>query len=356
MERISFDPLYRLTIKILTRVGVPKRDAATVSDALLRADLEGVESHGICRLPDYVCGIQEKRINPVPRIRVRRLGGVIQVDGDNGLGQVVSRQAVSEAITSARQTGVSVSAVSHSNHNGAASYYCQRAAEEGMVMIAMTNSPSGIPPAGGRKAFLGTNPIAFGFPPTKKRPPLIVDMSSSVVARGKVMLAAKQGLPIPSGWAIDESGERTTDPKAALKGAVLPFGGAKGSALATAIEILSGMLSGAAFGSHVQSMDGGGSSANVGHFFILIHVAHLMDRQEYDRRMDQFIEEMKSVPLIQGATEIFYPGERRYHRYMERKQSGIPISEELCEELARLATHCDVEHDFLQRSHAAGTK
>jgi LDH2 family malate/lactate/ureidoglycolate dehydrogenase len=208
--------------------------------------------------------------------------------------------------------------------------------------MALTNSPPGIPPHGGKKAFLGTNPIAFGFP-TRKGPPLIVDMSSSVVARGKIILAARQGESIPPGWAIDREGRVTTDPAEALQGAVLPFGGVKGYALAAAVEVLSGVLSGAAFGPHVRNLyEEGQPAADVGHFFILMDISRWMPIDVYFRRIGQFLRELKSVPRAEGAEEILYPGEGRERRIRRRLREGIPLSREVVSDLEEVGRSCAV--------------
>jgi LDH2 family malate/lactate/ureidoglycolate dehydrogenase len=206
-----------------------------------------------------------------------------------------------------------------------------------MALIATTNSPPGIAPWGGRKAYFGTNPIAFGFP-TRREPPVIVDMSSSVVARGRIILAAQQGLPIPLGWAIDEEGRETTDAGAALRGAVLPLGGAKGYALALAVEVLSGVLSGAAFGPRVNNLyKEEDPPANVGHSFILLNIPHWMSPDEYHARMEEFIGELKAAPRRVGTDEILYPGERRYRVFLEKSREGIALPRPVVEELTRLA-------------------
>ncbi|SEN50987.1 Malate/lactate/ureidoglycolate dehydrogenase, LDH2 family [Lihuaxuella thermophila] len=326
----------------MRRLGVPELDAKVTADSLVQANLEGTDSHGISRLPIYARRLMDQRINKNPDIKIERSGSVIKVDGDNGLGQVVSYRSVQAAIPVAKETGIAGIAVHHSNHNGTAAYYCQHACREEMILIAMTNSPSGMIPHGGRQAYLGTNPIGFGFP-VRSGPPVIVDMSSSVAARGKIILAAKEGREIPSGWAVDADGAVTTDPVAALQGGVLPFGGAKGFALATAIEILAGVLSGAGFGPHVQSIyhDRHGA-ADVGHFFILLNIAHWMPIEAYYDRLDQFIKELKAIPLAKHAEEICYPGERRFRRWQDRRKNGIPLSGDVCMELQKLAKICRV--------------
>jgi LDH2 family malate/lactate/ureidoglycolate dehydrogenase len=205
-----------------------------------------------------------------------------------------------------------------------------------MALIATTNSPPGIAPWGGKKAYFGTNPIAFGFP-TRQEPPVIVDMSSSVVARGRIMLAAMEGQAIPEGWAMDEEGVETTDAAAALKGAVLPLGGAKGYALAMAVEVMSGVLSGAAFGPHVNNLyKDDDPPANVGHSFILLDVSRWMPLHDYYARMDQLLEEIKESPRAKGTQEILYPGERRHRTYLKMAR-GIILPSAVQEELEGLA-------------------
>ncbi|MDQ3911725.1 MAG: Ldh family oxidoreductase [Actinomycetota bacterium] len=338
MEVARYDSteLKRFCEEVLVSLGMTQEDAEVAADSLVRADLEGLYSHGLGRLVIYARRIKEGRISARPDVLVERTGSVLRVDGGNGLGQVASYHALLAAMPVARETGISSVAVRNSNHFGTAAYYCQMACREGIVLIAMTNSPPGIAPWGGKRAYFGTNPIAFGFP-TRQKPPVIVDMSSSVVARGRIIFAAKQGLPIPEGWAIDEEGVGTTDPEDALKGAVLPLGGAKGYALALAVEIMSGVLSGAAFGPHVNNLyKEGKPPANVGHSFILLDVSSWIPADEYYERMEQFLWEIKTSPRAKGVEEILYPGERRYRTYLENQEKGIPLPEAVREELESL--------------------
>ena len=294
---------------VFVSLGMTREDAEVAADSLVRANLEGTESHGVSRLAIYARRIKEGRISAKPDIRVERTGSVLRVDGGNGLGQVASYHALLAAIPVAKETGIAGVAMRNNNHFGTAAYYCQMACREGMALIVMSNSPPGIAPWGGRSAYFGTNPIAFGFP-TKRKPPVIVDMSSSVVARGRIIFAAKQGLPIPEGWAIDEEGVVTTDAEAALKGAVLPLGGAKGYALALAVEIMSGVLSGAAFGPHLNNLyKVGDPPANVGHSFVLLDVSRWMQVDKYYERIEQFLREIKASPRAKGIEEIYYPPE-----------------------------------------------
>ena len=334
--------LRRFCEEVFVNLGMLREDAEVAADSLVRANLEGTDSHGISRLAIYARRIREGRISARPRIGVERSGSVLRVDGGNSLGQVASYQALKAAIPVARETGIVGVAVRNSNHFGTAAYYCQMACREGMALIATTNSPPGIVPWGGKKAYFGTNPIAFGFP-TRREAPVIVDMSSSVVARGRIILAAKQGMAIPEGWAIDEEGVETTNAEAALNGALLPLGGAKGYALALAVEIMSGILSSSAFGPHVNNLyKEDDPPANVGHSFILLDVARWMSLDDYYARMEQFLKEVKTVPRAREVEEIFYPGERRYLTYLERVKEGVALPGAVREELNLLAAECGV--------------
>lgn len=336
--------LKRFCQQIFERLGVNSEDAALAADALIRANLEGTDSHGISRLAIYAKRMREGRINSKPLITCHKKGeSVLLVNGDNGLGQIVSAHAIQKGIELAKETGVAAIAVRNSNHFGTAAYFCQLACEAGVAAMVLTNSPSGIPPWGGTKAFFGTNPIAFGFP-TGTSTPVIIDMSTSVVARGKIILAAKQGQPIPNGWAINEQGDDTQDPSEALKGAVLPIGGAKGYTLALAVEIFTGILSGAAFGPHVQNIyNEKDQHANVGHFFLLFDIEKFMPLTQFYAVMSLFLEEMKSVPKTKEVKEILYPGERRAREYRTKIETGIALSSQVEDELITLGESLKVE-------------
>jgi LDH2 family malate/lactate/ureidoglycolate dehydrogenase len=215
------------------------------------------------------------------------------------------------------------------------------AARRQMVGMAFTNTPPGIPPWGGRRPYFGTNPIAFAFPTDKH--PVVVDMSSSTVARGNIILAAREGREIPPGWAIDAEGRPTTDPGKALEGAVLPVGGAKGYALALAVEVMSGIISGSAYGPEVGWIyDDSLEPVNIGHSFIAIDISRLMPVETFHERMADMIRGIKAVPLAEGFERIFIPGERRQIKAQARMNEGIPVSDNLLKELNELARELGV--------------
>jgi len=246
--RFAPEALVAYASAVLERVDVPASDARTVAECLTMADLRGVDSHGLIRLVPYTRRIQAGVVKARPAIEVTMsFGAIAAVDGDNGLGPVVGLRAMEAAIELAEANGIGFVGVRRSNHFGVGAFYVDKAVRRGLLGCAISNAPPNMAPFGGRERFLGTNPFAVGIP-VGTGAPMIFDASSSVAARGKIIAAAQKGQSIPAGWAIDPDGVPTTDAKLALLGAVLPFGGAKGSAISFIIDILSGTLTGAAFG------------------------------------------------------------------------------------------------------------
>ena len=278
---------------VLRSSGVPEPDARTVAECLVLADLRGVDSRVLIRLIPYTRRIQAGVVKAQPQIEVTKpFPAIASVDGDNGLGPVVGLRAMQAAIEIAEVNGIGFAGVRGSNHFGVGAFYVDKAVRAGMLGCAISNAPPNMAPFGGRERFLGTNPFAVGIPvPTAA--PMIFDASSSVAARGKIIAAAAKGQPIPSGWAIDPEGVPTTDAKLALLGAVLPFGAAKGSAISFIIDILSGTLTGAAFGRHLNTLKNLNVQQNVGHVCVAL-------------RRDAFIHEAVR------CTDSGHPADARY--------------------------------------------
>lgn len=328
----------QLTESLLVKSGLADDDAYIFADVLIQANLEGVDSHGINKLPTYVKRFMDGRFNAKPNITSERTAsGIVLIDGDNGPGPVVSMRAINAALETVTETGITAVGVKNSNHFGAASYYCQQACAKQMICITLSNSAGVMAPWGAKEPYFGTNPIAFGFP-TGTETPVIIDMATSTIARSKVRLAAINGQPIPKDWAIDAEGNFTTDAEAALGGSVLPMAGPKGSGLALAIEILSGLVTGAAFGKDVKSFnDDTYAISNVGHFFILIDIQKIMNWHLYEQLMHKMITEIKDLPKAAGVEEIFIPGERRAREVKSRQEKGIYISPSVLKNLKQAA-------------------
>src|ERR1700761_9200336 len=233
---------------------LPEEDAATVARCLVKADLRGVDTHGLQTLPHYLDRVRKKLINPRPNLKVERVTPMVgSLDGQDAFGFVVATKAMAEAIEMAREFGVGIVSARRSTHFGAACNYALQAMDAGFIGIVFTNASRAMPPWGGREGLLGTSPIAVAAPAGKETP-FDLDMSPAVAARGKIRRAARRGQEIPLGYALDAKGRQTTDPNVALDGGtVQPIGGPKGSALAMLMDVLGGVISGSAFGGEVRN-------------------------------------------------------------------------------------------------------
>jgi LDH2 family malate/lactate/ureidoglycolate dehydrogenase len=347
---VSEQALNAFGAAVLIKVGVPESEAREIIDNLIQADLRDVESHGVVRLPIYVQRLAAKAINPRPEIRiVRETPTSAVVDGDNGMGQLVGLRAMQIAIDKAMQGDGMCTFVSvrNSNHYGAAASFAQMACPHDMIGFSYTiGGINHMVPWGGAEARLGNNPFAVAIPAGNERP-VVLDMACSVAARGKIIVAAKEGTPIPPDWAVGPDGRPTTDAVEALKGFVQPVGGPKGYALTLAIGLLSSMLSGAAFGSEVTHMyDDLERPQNIGHLFGVLPVRLFEDVAVFRRRMDKAIGEMRNAPRAPGIERIYVPGEREEISLANRRQHGIPIGVGVLAELhelgARYGVHLEV--------------
>ena len=257
------DDLRKFAREVLTRVGVPSDHAAMTANSLVEADQRGVHTHGLAYLPVYVQRLMAGGINPAPAIRlVSERPSTALIDGDNGLGQVVGVQAIQLAINKAREHGAGLVGVRNSNHFGAAAHYAMAAAREGMIGLAMSNIGPTMAPWGGITPCYGNNPISYAVPTGEAA--IVLDMATSVVSRGRISAAAARGETIPLGWACDREGRPTQDPNLALEGLLLPVGGYKGYGIALLIDILSGVLTGGAFGQGVGNLEPFGEPGRVG--------------------------------------------------------------------------------------------
>jgi LDH2 family malate/lactate/ureidoglycolate dehydrogenase len=313
--------------RILVAQGLSDQDAATVAGCLVSADLRGVDTHGLCRLPIYLDRLRRGLINPRPELVPRRVTPVAAaLDGQDGFGFVIGTRAMREAIDMARQFGIGIVSVRRSTHFGMAASYVQQALDAGFIALVFSNASPAMPPWGARTALLGTNPFAAGVP-AGRQPPFLLDMSPAVAARGKIRRAERRGEKIPLGYALDGDGRPTTDPTAALGGVVLPIGGYKGSGLAMLMDIFGGVISGAAYGGDVgdqyKVFD---RPQDVGHFFLAMKPDLFVPEDDYRARMDTLIERVRACPTAEGSDEVLIPGEpeRRYEE--ARRRSGIPYS------------------------------
>ena len=346
MNRYPREQLESLVARLAFAMGVRSDDAALFAEALVDADLHGVSTHGVSRLDIYFRRIQAGLIDPKAILAVdRRAGSVIALDAGNGPGQVQARRALDLLIPLARQNGVAAATLRNSQHFGALSWYSNYAAAQGLVLLAMTNCEPAMSPEGGYEAFFGTNPIAASFP-TGKGFPVKIDLSTSIVARGNIIAAQKNGQPIPAGWALDRDGNPTTDASEALLGTVLTMAGHKGYALALLVELFSGVLSGSAIGPGVGSMYKNlDRKQDVGHFFCLFDVRAFLDYSEYLRRIDETIDRIKASRKRPGVEEILVPGERSARKARANTLQGIPVSPETLAELEQWCSRLNIALD-----------
>ncbi|GGE36567.1 lactate dehydrogenase [Agaricicola taiwanensis] len=311
---------------LLVANGLPQADAAIVANCLVRADLRGVDTHGLQYLPHYLKRVRAGLINAAPSLTIEKATPVAgSLDGQNAFGFVVATKAMAEAIDMASTYGIGMVAARRSTHFGMAACYVLQAVEAGYMALVFTNASRAMPPWGGRAALLGTSPFAAGAPSGNKTP-YVLDMSPAVAARGKIRRAARRGEQIPLGYALDAEGRATTDPNAALDGGVvLPIGGPKGSGLSMLMDIFGGVFSGSAFGGDVgNQFEAYDRPQDVGHFFLAIKPGIFVGEEAFRARMDVLVERVHDCPKAEGVDEILMPGEFEGRLEAERLTSGIP--------------------------------
>jgi (2R)-3-sulfolactate dehydrogenase (NADP+) len=331
-DRIEPADLEALMRRALEKSGASVAMAGATASALVAAELDGIPSHGASRIPQYCGHVKNGRAtgNAVAKV-VRERGGACLVDAGGGLAFEACALAVREAIDRARRNGVALASVANSNHFGVAAYHVEPIAAAGLVGLAFGNSPAAMPMWGGKRALFGTNPIAAAFP-RRAAPPIVVDLSLSEVARGKLMVAARDGKPIPLGWALDRDGNPTTDPKAGLEGMMLPAGGAKGAMLALTVELLVCALSGAAFGFESDSFfTEAGRPTRIGQAFIAIDPDALAGREVFLERVETLVAAM----LADAGVRL--PGDRRRASRERNARDGIAIAPDLAAKIRALA-------------------
>ena len=320
--------------RTLSAVGVPEDEAGIVADCLLTANLSGIDSHGVVRLDHYIQRLQNGTIKIRPPPTFERCAPSLGImDGDDGLGHMVTYRACTEAMAMARESGAAVVTVRNSSHFGMVGFYLLRLAAEGFIGMMMTDTDPFLIPFGSRKPFFGTNPIAFGFPTDGI--PVILDMATTSVPYGKLALAIAEGKPIPADWGLDANGEPTTDPNAVA--GLHPIAGPKGSGLAMIIGILCSVLSGMPWGPHINKMYAEmNERRELGHFIIAFEVERLMPLEMFKGRLGEMLKEFGELPPVEGFDKIHYPGEIEGLRREQRAKEGIPIEPGLYAELAGL--------------------
>jgi LDH2 family malate/lactate/ureidoglycolate dehydrogenase len=303
---------------------------------LINAELVGAPSHGLARLMMYCKRIQKKIINPRAKIKIKKISqSISHIDANNSIGFIAADIGIKTAIKSAQKTGIGLVAIKNSGHYGLSGYYAEQAVKKKLIVLCFTNAPPAIAPHGAKKSLFGTNPICFGTP-TNSKIPFILDTSVSMINRGKIRRAAKLGLKIPSGVALDKFGKPTTAPKKALEGVQLPIAGFKGSGLAWMVDILSGVFTGGNHSGKVKDpFDDFTGPQNIGHLFIVIK-SELFVGKKYNKRIKENIKTIKKLPKIKGVKEILYPGQNKYQRYKNNLKKEIKIPKNVFIEIKSL--------------------
>lgn len=350
-EKIQVDhkTLESFVSELFAQAGMREDDAAFHAQALVQTNLWGVDSHGVLRVPAYVERLRSGAMNPRPETSIVKGAGALEVmHGDDGPGFIVGRDAMNRAVELAEEHSLGAVGAIRSNHFGAAGIYARLAAERDMIGIAMTNVIPNVVAPGGSKPVTGNNPLAIAAP-TFSDFPLVLDMSLSRVAGGKLLLAKKRGEKIPRDWATDAGGRPTDDPEEAFDGFLLPMGGYKGLGLSYVIDILSGLITGGVFGDDIKSMYRHSDEPSLTcHFMIAVNPLAIMDKEEMRERMASFYRRVKASPMWDESKEMYLPGEIEYRTSLERKEKGISISKNLYDDLTSLGEEMGISSKLYQ--------
>jgi LDH2 family malate/lactate/ureidoglycolate dehydrogenase len=332
------EDLLALSVRALAANGMTQEDARLAARVLVLADMFGLRTHGILRIPQYLGRVRVGGIDPKAAVETERVaGGLALVDGRNGIGPLVGMRGLLAAMEGARAAGIGAAFARGSNHFGPIMPYCFLAAEGGFASIIGSNATTTIAPWGGRDTRVGNNPIGIGMPDSEGDP-IILDIALSVAARGKMRALRDAGKPMPPDWAVDRDGRPTTDPAAGLAGFLLPVGGHKGYGLAVMVDLFAGMLSGAAYLTHVQAWDKNpGIAQNLGHFFVLIDTAKLTPGSVLHERIADVREILLSTPAADPVAPVMAPGDREMAAYKRARREGVRVATSDLAEIEALA-------------------
>lgn len=349
----NVEALKDYVIRFFKAMDVPEIDARIAADVLVSADLRGVNSHGVIRLHSYYGDrLKLKQIDPLSPIEIiSENAATLALDGANGLGQVVAYRAMSRCIEKADDAGLAITTVRNSNHYGIAGYFAMMALPEDMIGISLTNSQPLVAPTYGLRSALGTNPIAVAIPAGQERP-YVLDMATSIVPLGRVSVYEKAGQSIPLGWGINSAGDLTEDPAEVTRGgSLLPLGGPaelrgyKGYGLSLLVDLLSGVLSGAAYGTGVGKPSNE-RHADVGHFFAAIKIDNFRPVEDFKKDMDDYIRALKDTPKMPGQDRIYIHGEKEFELTEKYQREGVPLMVEVVEALKQAGESAGVPFDL----------
>lgn len=336
---IKVENLNPFIIDLTTKTGLGKNDADILAESLIDADLKGIRSHGLMRLPIYIRRMESGVIDIAKKVEVVKEKGSIKIlNANHGLGQVAGVKGMEVAISSAKQFGVGICGIFNSNHFGALGYYTELASNKKMIGMATTNSFPIMAPTGGKEKVIGNNPFAISVPRLNDFP-ITYDVATSTVAYGKILMSKKEGKKIPLGWALDSNGQPTDAPDDVIlrDGSLMPFEKHKGYGFAFMLEILAGVLTGANFSHQIHSMYNLNEFAGLGHFIMAIDIEHFMELASFYKRLELFVESIKSSKLAMGANEILIPGEIEQRNKTINMEKGLTYEDSVIEEINILA-------------------
>ena len=330
---VSEKKLKKVISEILKGYGENEESALLAADCLVKADMRGISTHGTYLLIPMFQRVKAGMLNlPTKITLVKENNATSIIDGGNGLGQLAARKAMDISIKNAKKYGIALTLVRNTNNISFLGYHSNLATQEGMIGFIGCNAASSMAPWGSSKAFIGTSPMSISIP-AKKEKPIILDMSSSIVARGKIRKASRSKEEIPLGWAIDEDGNPTTDPNEALKGTLLPIAGPKGSALAIVIDIIAGMLSGSRFGPEVKTFHKLKGATGVGVFCMAIDISQFIELELFYSKIDEYIRSIKNLKKVKNTSEIYLPGEIEFIREQKSREEGIDLDSKVMKNL-----------------------
>ncbi len=331
--KIAADHLMDVITKLLQALGAEDQEARLVAGVLVEADLRGIRTHGCAFLPLIAQRCAHGLLNlPTKVKRITDEDAITHIDGNNGLGQVAAVEAMQMCIHKAGNHGVALALIRNTNHIGFLGYYTLMAAAKGMIGICATNAAASVAPWGGAEPFFGSNPLSIAAP-VARGAPIVLDMSASVVARGKIRRAQRLKQNIPLGWALDDAGEPTTDPVEALKGTLLPIAGHKGSGLALFIDLMCGLLSGSKYGRDLLTFHKPIGPTGVGAMFMAVDIGRFMPLAHFETLVNEYAEAIRNSRKAVGVERIFLPGEIEADKADASQSRGIEVDSQIVEKI-----------------------
>jgi ureidoglycolate dehydrogenase (NAD+) len=336
---INIKRLQEFIVDLTKKAGLPEEQARILADTLIEADLKGIDTHGMWRLPIYLKRMESGVINIKEEIQVVSQKGAVQhLDARNGLGQVACVRGMELAMAKAEQFGLGACGIFNSNHCGVMGYYTELAAEKRMIALSTTNVFPLMAPIGGKEKVVGNNPLAVSVP-RNQGPPITYDVATSTVSYGKVLTFLRRGEKIPLGWALDDKGLPTDDPAEVISktGSMTSFAAHKGYGLAFILEILAGVLTGAGFGSQLHSLYDVNQFAGIGQFLMAINIDYFMDPDIFFQRLEEWVQEVKFSQPAVDSEEVLIPGEIEHRNKIKNLRTGLRYDEALLNEVDLLA-------------------